>query len=81
MRTRFGTHFIVRIVLAFNTVVPVSFVCGAEVPSPATAMRTSVIEVVAFGVAPVAGVSEKTFEHRYYRGLAALKEKLGGNPP
>ena len=31
--------------------------------------------------AAVAGVSEKTFEHRYYRGLAALKEKLGGNPP
>lgn len=31
--------------------------------------------------AEVAGVSEKTFEHRYYRGLAALKEKLGGNPP
>jgi RNA polymerase sigma-70 factor (ECF subfamily) len=31
--------------------------------------------------AVVAGVSEKTFEHRYYRGLAALKEKLGGNPP
>ena len=30
--------------------------------------------------AAVAGVSEKTFEHRYYRGLAALKEKLGGNP-
>jgi RNA polymerase sigma-70 factor (ECF subfamily) len=28
--------------------------------------------------AAVAGVSEKTFEHRYYRGLAALKEKLGG---
>jgi RNA polymerase sigma-70 factor (ECF subfamily) len=28
--------------------------------------------------AVVAGVSEKTFEHRYYRGLAALKEKLGG---
>jgi len=27
--------------------------------------------------AAVAGVSEKTFEHRYYRGLAALKEKLG----
>lgn len=27
--------------------------------------------------AEVAGVSEKTFEHRYYRGLAALKEKLG----
>ena len=31
--------------------------------------------------AAVLGVSEKTFEHRYYRGLAALKEKLGGNPP
>ena len=31
--------------------------------------------------AAVAGVSEKTFEHRYYRGLAALKEKLGGTPP
>lgn len=30
--------------------------------------------------AVVAGVSEKTFEHRYYRGLAALKEKLGGPP-
>ena len=30
--------------------------------------------------AAVAGVSEKTFEHRYYRGLAALKEKLGGIP-
>lgn len=27
--------------------------------------------------AEVAGVTEKTFEHRYYRGLAALKEKLG----
>ena len=27
--------------------------------------------------AAVAGVSEKTFEHRYYRGLAALREKLG----
>jgi RNA polymerase sigma-70 factor (ECF subfamily) len=27
--------------------------------------------------AAVAGVTEKTFEHRYYRGLAALKEKLG----
>jgi len=27
--------------------------------------------------AAVAGVSEKAFEHRYYRGLAALKEKLG----
>lgn len=27
--------------------------------------------------AAVAGVSEKTFEHRYYRGLAALKQKLG----
>ncbi len=27
--------------------------------------------------ASVAGVSEKTFEHRYYRGLAALREKLG----
>ncbi len=26
--------------------------------------------------AEVAGVTEKTFEHRYYRGLAALKEKL-----
>ena len=25
----------------------------------------------------VTGVSEKTFEHRYYRGLEALKEKLG----
>ena len=31
--------------------------------------------------AAVLGVSEKTFEHRYYRGLAALKEKLGGTPP
>jgi RNA polymerase sigma-70 factor (ECF subfamily) len=31
--------------------------------------------------AAVAGVTEKTFEHRYYRGLAALKEKLGGTPP
>jgi RNA polymerase sigma-70 factor (ECF subfamily) len=31
--------------------------------------------------AAVAGVSEKTFEHRYYRGLAALKEKLGGIQP
>jgi RNA polymerase sigma-70 factor (ECF subfamily) len=29
--------------------------------------------------AAVAGVSEKAFEHRYYRGLAALKEKLGGS--
>lgn len=28
--------------------------------------------------AAVAGVSEKTFEHRYYRGLAALEGKLGG---
>jgi len=28
--------------------------------------------------AAVSGVTEKTFEHRYYRGLAALKEKLGG---
>ena len=28
--------------------------------------------------AAIAGVTEKTFEHRYYRGLAALKEKLGG---
>jgi RNA polymerase sigma-70 factor (ECF subfamily) len=27
--------------------------------------------------AEVTGVSEKTFEHRYYRGLAALKEILG----
>ena len=27
--------------------------------------------------AAIAGVTEKTFEHRYYRGLAALKEKLG----
>ncbi|HEX7898434.1 MAG TPA: sigma-70 family RNA polymerase sigma factor [Planctomycetota bacterium] len=27
--------------------------------------------------AAVTGVSEKTFEHRYYRGLAALKEVLG----
>lgn len=27
--------------------------------------------------AAVAGVTEKTFEHRYYRGLAALREKLG----
>lgn len=27
--------------------------------------------------AAVAGVTEKTLEHRYYRGLAALKEKLG----
>ena len=31
--------------------------------------------------AAVAGVTEKTFEHRYYRGLAALKEKLGGIQP
>ena len=29
------------------------------------------------GAADVAGVSEKTFEHRYYRGLAVLKKKLG----
>jgi RNA polymerase sigma factor (sigma-70 family) len=28
--------------------------------------------------ASVAGVSEKTFEHRYYRGLAALKNELDG---
>lgn len=28
--------------------------------------------------AEVSGISEKAFEHRYYRGLAALKEKLGG---
>ena len=27
--------------------------------------------------AAVTGVSEKTFEHRYYRGLAALKNALG----
>lgn len=27
--------------------------------------------------AVVAGIPEKTLEHRYYRGLAALKEKLG----
>jgi len=27
--------------------------------------------------AAVSGVSEKTFEHRYYRGLEALREKLG----
>ena len=27
--------------------------------------------------AQVAGIPEKTLEHRYYRGLAALKEKLG----
>jgi len=27
--------------------------------------------------AAVAGVSEKTIEHRYYRGLDALKEKMG----
>jgi RNA polymerase sigma-70 factor (ECF subfamily) len=27
--------------------------------------------------AAVSGVSEKTFEHRYYRGLDALREKLG----
>lgn len=27
--------------------------------------------------AAVTGVSEKTFEHRYYRGLAALKDVLG----
>jgi RNA polymerase sigma-70 factor (ECF subfamily) len=27
--------------------------------------------------AAVTGVSDKTFEHRYYRGLDALKEKLG----
>jgi RNA polymerase sigma-70 factor (ECF subfamily) len=27
--------------------------------------------------AAVAGIPEKTLEHRYYRGLAALKEKLG----
>ena len=29
--------------------------------------------------AEVAGTSEKTFEHRYYRGLAVLKKKLGGS--
>ena len=29
--------------------------------------------------ADVLGVSEKTLEHRYYRGLAALKEVLGGS--
>lgn len=28
--------------------------------------------------AAVSGLSEKAFEHRYYRGLAALKEELGG---
>ena len=28
--------------------------------------------------ASVVGVTQKTFEHRYYRGLAALKEILGG---
>ena len=27
--------------------------------------------------ASVAGIPEKTLEHRYYRGLAALKQKLG----
>jgi RNA polymerase sigma-70 factor (ECF subfamily) len=27
--------------------------------------------------AAVTGVSEKTFEHRYYRGLDALKDKMG----
>jgi RNA polymerase sigma factor (sigma-70 family) len=27
--------------------------------------------------AAVAGIPEKTLEHRYYRGLAALKQKLG----
>lgn len=27
--------------------------------------------------AAVTGVSEKTFEHRYYRGLESLKEKMG----
>jgi RNA polymerase sigma-70 factor (ECF subfamily) len=27
--------------------------------------------------AAVSGVSEKTFEHRYYRGLEALREQLG----
>jgi len=27
--------------------------------------------------AAVSGVSEKTFEHRYYRGLEALRDKLG----
>jgi RNA polymerase sigma-70 factor (ECF subfamily) len=27
--------------------------------------------------AAVAGIPEKTLEHRYYRGLAALREKLG----
>ena len=26
----------------------------------------------------ILGIPEKTFEHRYYRGLAALEEKLGG---
>ena len=30
--------------------------------------------------ADVSGVSEKTFEHRYYRGLAVLKKKLGETP-
>lgn len=29
--------------------------------------------------ADVAGISEKTFEHRYYRGLAVLKKNLGGS--
>ena len=27
--------------------------------------------------AAVSGISDKTFEHRYYRGLEALRDKLG----
>jgi hypothetical protein len=58
MRTRIVTHLLNCLVLAFNGAAQVSLAYGAEVPSPGMARRAPIVEVVAFGVAPVAGVPE-----------------------
>ena len=58
MRAQFPVRFLVPLAVACSTVL--SSAHGADSPLPGAVPRAPVIEVVAFGVAPVAGVPEST---------------------